>query len=253
MPNFLIVESENDAAFVNALLKHMNASNLTIQVGECVCELEKNQATNIEIDKFEAMKGCDEKRLTKSLEAAKNTLAKSQNAKLGILIDIDRAPNDNKTAQDFQARIHKRLGFINTAIEKLFGTPNFFSAMNQPKKLMLDEFKEIEIVAFLNHADSVGDLETILHAIANKNKTYADCLECWQNCIKTHNQKQLSQKDYDKFWVQIYSRYDHCGKKEKNEASKYCTVEYSLLEKPIWDFDSPLLDDLKTFLRLLQP
>lgn len=243
MPNFLIVESENDAAFINALLKHMNAANLTIQVGECVCELE--------ISEFDAMNGCDEQKLIKSLEAAKNTLAKSPNAKLGILIDIDRAPNDDKTAQDFQARIHKRLGFINTAIEKLFGIPNLFSEMNQPKKLALDEFKEIEIITFLNNADGVGDLETILRAISNQPSDFADCLNAWNACIQNKG-KSLSQKDFDKFWVQMYIGYDTCIGKEKQQKQRKCS-SIPAMEKPIWDFDSPLLDDLKTFLRLLQP
>ena len=55
----------------------------------------------------------------------------------------------------------------------------------------------------------------------------------------------------DKLWVHYYLKYDTSTHQERQQAGKYCTLEYSLQHKShIWDLDSPILDELKGFLGL---
>ncbi len=91
-----------------------------------------------------------------------------------------------------------------------------------------------------------GELETVLKEIKSKDSTIADCLESWQECLPT--EKKLKQKDFDKFWIQIYQRYDCCTKTEQKRAGEKCNNQKSF-SKEIYNFENPILEDLKVFLR----
>lgn len=65
-----------------------------------------------------------------------------------------------------------------------------------------------------------------------------------------NNKENIKDKDFDKFWVNNYIRFDTCSKKEQKQAEKNCTLEKSF-EKDVWDFDNKILDDLKNFLKLI--
>ena len=62
--------------------------------------------------------------------------------------------------------------------------------------------------------------------------------------------KEINDKDFDKFWVSNYLRFDTCTKNEQKQADKNCKNEVAI-KKDIWDFYNPILNDLKEFLRLL--
>ena len=98
---------------------------------------------------------------------------------------------------------------------------------------------------YIQNKDGNGELETVLKEIKSKDSTIADCLESWQKCLP--DDKKVSPKDFDKFWVQIYQRYDCCTKKEAKQAERKCNNETSF-SKDIYNLNSAILDDLKKFL-----
>ena len=66
------------------------------------------------------------------------------------------------------------------------------------------------------------------------------------------NQKEVSDKIFNKFWINNYIMYDTCtSSKHKGQKSKYCIFEYAMREKDIWNFDHPILKELKDFLKEL--
>ena len=105
----------------------------------------------------------------------------------------------------------------------------------------------------MNNVKGQGELETVLRAIKSKPSAYADCLNDWQNCLSRQG-KTISPKDFDKFWVATYLKFDTCRNREKKQAGKYCSMggfEHVMCEKSeIWNLDNPILDDLKRFLMM---
>lgn len=204
MSNLLIVESENDKFFIEALINYMNLSN--IDVAEPLCS----------IDEFECIGGIGN--LEKKLYELKARVAKDGNIeKIGILIDADNKGKEER---------------INETKEL---TNSIFSSDD-----------EVEFLYCITNVEGYGELETVLKEIKTNDSTYADCLYAWQECLP--EDKKIKKKDFDKFWVQIYQRYDCCSKREAKQAHKKCNNEVSLKEKDIWNFEHEILNDLKKFL-----
>ena len=67
--------------------------------------------------------------------------------------------------------------------------------------------------------------------------------------------KKINNKDFDKFWLSNYVRFDTCGRNDKKQAERKCSIQnldYVLENKAtIFDFENAILNDLKAFLRLL--
>ena len=66
--------------------------------------------------------------------------------------------------------------------------------------------------------------------------------------------KEISLKEFNKFWVDMYIRFDTCSKSDKKQADRKCSMrgfDYVMTNKAvIWDFEHPVLNDLKKFLGL---
>lgn len=238
MSNILIVESKNDEAFMRTLIDHMNLAN--IEVDKPICH----------IDEYDCMNGLNLNKVILRLEALKNSLPKKQIDSVGIILDHD-------------GKRKKRIEIIDNAVE------NVFSANKKIEKT--GEFIEIssrigsyrfdlKLSCFLVNVDERGELETLLKTIKAKPSHYADCLEKWRLCLEDNfdavtdeeKQKLLSNKEFDKFWVNNYIRFDTCSKKEKKQAFRKCSIsqfEYILkTKKDIFNFDHPALNDLKSYL-----
>ncbi len=231
MKNILIVESDGDKFFIEALINHMNIPEIEIPNGYIN-----------EFD-YEPMKGSDKDKLSIILDSLNNRIEKDDIKRIGILID-----QDNKT-------ISERLSFVNQSLKDVFEVENLLDKKGELKKIEL-YYQSIEIATFFTNVNGAGELETVLKEIKNKPSTYADCLDSWQNCLKNKNINKgigLKQKDFDKFWIQVYIRFDTCNSKEKKQAGTHCTLEASMKEekaKKIWNFDHECLNELKQFLRL---
>jgi hypothetical protein len=226
MKNILIVESENDKFFVTALIKHLNLPNIDV-----------TDAYLCQIDDYECMEGLSKEKLKLSINAVLNKANKDGIEKIGILLDQDNTS------------VKERLGLVNGSIKE--------SSLKLDYDLLKDvsvlakptSNQAIELAAYFTNVNDSGELETLLKEIKSKDSSYADCLESWQDCLKNKSLSGLKKKDFDKFWVQIYIRYDTCSKNDQKQAGKKCNNE-AAMSKPIWNFDHPCLDGLKSFLRL---
>jgi len=200
--NILIVESENDKYFFQALVDDLQSD---IESVEAVCN----------IDEYECLGGIS--KLEPKLIALKRRISKDDISKIGIIFDAD-AVGIKKRTED---------------IKKLTDE-------------ILSDISDLEIEVYILNVDGAGDLETLLKTIKSEDSLHADCLDGWRECLDS-NDKKVTDKEFDKFWVSIYQRYDCCDKKEKKQAGSKCNNEASY-KKPIWDFNHPALEELKKFL-----
>ena len=221
MNNLIIVESHNDKFFIEKLRDVLGLSN--IKVEEPICNM---------MD-YECLGGLSEKKLSDTLYNVKF----SDYQKIGIIIDADNLG------------IEKQIELINRCIITLEDVPNDFK-ITKINEFVKIESHEIEIGCYIMNKDGFGELETVLKAIKSQDSTYADCLEAWKNCLKEKGKPELSQKEFDKFWVNNYLRFDTCLASEKSQAGTKCNYEAGI-KKDIWDFENQILDDLKEFLNLL--
>ena len=220
MKSLIIVESHNDKYFIEKLRDILDLEN--IELKEPVCKMAD----------YECLNGLSEKKLQLTL----NDIKFDEYQKIGIIIDAD---NEG---------IQKRIDLINSCIRTLEEVPEDFQ-ITKINEFIKIESLEVEIGCYITNKDGFGELETILKAIASEDTTYADCLEAWRNCL-TSKDKTIKDKDFDKFWVSNYLRFDTCTKNEQKQADKNCKNEVAI-KKDIWDFYNPILNDLKEFLRLL--
>lgn len=229
MKNLLIVESENDKYFIEALINFMNLGNIEISNG-FICN----------IDDYECLGGLNTTKLTNVLNAVKSKVKKEEINKVGIIID-----RDNKTEEE-------RLSLVNASIKECFGGNYSLSNANSFQSIIIDEYQNVNIATYFTNVNGSGELETVLKTIKKNSSVYADCLRSWQDCLKNkgiNNGSGLKDKDFDKFWVQVYIRYDTCSKSEQSQAGRHCNNQ-AAMKKDIWDFDHACLNEMKAFLRL---
>jgi hypothetical protein len=225
--NKLIVESKNDKAFIEALIRHLNVA----------AEVDKP----IFIDDFEDLDGLNPTKLTVKLNDVFSEVPKRPIEKIGILLDIDNVGADN------------RIQLINDCLRNTTATSaQLISNTNELIRYEI-EGVDIEIACFFINVNGIGELETVLKAIKNRDSVYADCLESWKECL-IRNRKSISDKDFDKFWVANYVRFDTCSSRETRQAGAKCSLQNFdyVLEKtpPIFNFEHEVLNELKVFLRL---
>jgi hypothetical protein len=182
-------------------------------------EIEKPICT---INEYECLGGIS--KLEEKLNSIMHKILKGEVDKIGIIFDAN------------SIGIEKRKSQIEEKVD------NF-------KNTLEDDFKNIPFYIYILNLNGYGELETILKEIKSQDSTIADCLESWQECLP--EEKKLNQKDFDKFWVQIYQRYDCCSKKERKQAHRKCNNEASLKNKEIYNLEHKVLNDLKQFLKEL--
>ena len=220
MNNLIIVESHNDKFFIEKLRDVLGLSN--IKVEEPICN----------IYDYECLGGLSETKLKQILKEIKF----DHYQKIGIIIDAD---NEG---------IEKRIDLINSCIRTLEEVPEDFQITKINEFIRVKNL-DIEIGCYITNKDGFGELETVLKAIKKEDSTYADCLDSWKTCLNSKG-KEINDKDFDKFWVSNYLRFDTCTKKEQKQADKNCKNEVAI-KKDIWDFENLILNDLKNFLKIL--
>ena len=211
MNNLIIVESKNDKLFIERLIEYYNCGNINVQ---CICE-------------FECLEGINN--LNKKLKDIKF----DKYDIIGIILDADKEG------------INNRIEFINNSLKNVCDDVELTSINKLEKSSKLD----VDFVCYIMNVNGYGELETVLKSIKKSDSVFADCLESWRECLKVRN-KDISDKDFDKFYINNYIRFDTCNKYEQKQSSKYCSFE-SAMKKDIWDLDNNILYDLKEFLKLL--
>lgn len=226
--NILIVESKNDKYFFDAIIRYLNY-DIEIETPILISDID-----------YRPLDGLDAKKLEKALKDLKADIQKGEIEKVGIIIDID---NNSKEA---------RIAFINNCIQRIFPDAPLINNTNEFISLSFDELN-IQLACYFTNVDGQGELETLLREIKNSDSAFADCLESWQDCLQRQGQ-EITTKEFDKFWVNMYIRFDTCSREEKFRAGEKCSMskfDYIMKEKAaIWNLDHPLLDDLKQFFQM---
>jgi hypothetical protein len=224
--NIVIVESKNDAIFMQAMVEKLN------------CDIQVEQP--IYIDDYESLEGLSETKLITTLKDLEADLQKRDIEKIGIIIDIDNYSEP------------ERLEWVNKCIQQVFKSENL-SNTKQFIDISGDNGTKAKLACYFTNFGGKGELETLLKAIKARESPHADCLSSWKTCIESQG-KDISDKDFDKFWVSIYLRYDTCSNQEQTQAGKKCSMsgfKYVMEhKKDIWDWNNPALDDLKKFFKL---
>ena len=227
MSNIVIVESKNDRIFMQAMVEKLNCD---IQV-----------ASPIYIDDYKSLEGLSETELIKALKNSIRKIDQKDIEKIGIIIDID-----NYSEQE-------RLNFVDRCIKQVFEAESLSSTKQFIDICTTDHGTNAKLACYFTNVGGKGELETLLKAIKARDSPYADCLDSWKTCIESQG-KIIDRKDFDKFWVSIYLRYDTCSKNEQKQAGGKCSMsgfEYVMKnKKEIWDWNNPALDDLKEFFKL---
>jgi len=224
--NIVIVESKNDAIFMQAMVDQIN------------CNIEVEQP--IYIDDYESLEGLSQTKLITTLKALEADLQKRDIEKIGVIIDIDNYSEP------------ERLQWVNKCIQQVFESETL-SRTKQFIDICGDNGTKAKLACYFTNVGGKGELETLLKAIKARESPHADCLNSWKTCIESQG-KQIDRKGFDKFWVSIYLRYDTCSDNEQQQAGRKCTMsgfDYVMeRKKDIWDWDNPALDDLKKFFKL---
>jgi len=228
MTNILMVESKNDQYFIEALVKQIKASI--------------NQVNALDIQEYELLDGLDPKKIENALKNLKSKAEKGQVDQVGIILDID---------QEGEA---SRLEFLNQCLCTVFKDT---LGLKQTCEFIQIEQESpafsIQVACYFTHIEGHGELETLLKTIKAQPSPYADCLTSWRTCLQTQG-KNISDKEFNKFWVAQYLRWDTCNLEERKQAGKKCSMaafEYVMQNKPqIWDLNHSALEDLKQFLQL---
>lgn len=237
--NSIIVESKNDRIFIQAIVNHLNIRNTIVDEPICVDESD-----------FTCLNGLDPNperptHLITKLKDIKSEIPKLGITNIGIILDADN------TLQE------QRLAMINTAIREAFHdsvhiTPLARVGENFP--IILDDSISINISCYLLSVDGRGELENVLKSIASQPSEFADCLESWKECI-IHKNKTVSDKEFTKFWISNYIRFDTCSILESRQANKYCSMhnfDYIMNHKNIFNLDSTQLESLRHYLSLFR-
>jgi hypothetical protein len=210
MKNIILVEGKDDKSFIEYLIKGVEVKPFSVDV----------------------LGGLSKDSLTKRLDSLKSSFLKTPFEKLGIIIDQDSLTTG------------ERLAFVNECLQ---GNFNVQLSDNQIFTNLEIDGIPLQIACYFVNVNGKGELESLLTRIKTIASPYADCLQQWQNCLT----EKVSQKEFDKLWVHYYLKYDTATHQERQQAGTYCTLEYSLKAKiHIWDFDSPILNELKGFLAL---
>ncbi|QLE40047.1 hypothetical protein FD723_05975 [Nostoc sp. C052] len=192
--NILIVESKNDKYFLQAIIRYLN---LNIEVTSPIIISEED---------YRAMDGLNKTKLTNALKDLKADIQKGEIERVGIIIDID---NDQES---------DRINFINECVQEAFTEAPLLVKVKEFVNLTLDGLN-IQLACYFTNLDGQGELETVLKSIKSQDSVHADCLKSWENCLQNHGQK-ISVKEFDKFWVDMYIRFDTCSKTEKKQAER---------------------------------
>ncbi len=215
----IIVEGKNDKFFIEALLGVKDVVSSLVEELGGINDFEYS-------DKIE-------KKLTIYKTQAENKSLK----KVGIIIDQDSREND-------------RIEFLNRMISKVFGDDHILKKAEDTIEIKLGE-NVLEISCFIVNINGEGELGTLLKAIKphDKSSLFADCLMKWWECADAEK-NIIDQIEFDKNWFHYYIKWDNSSHQERQQANKYCSLEYSLqYKKEIWDFKNKALDKLNDYLK----
>ncbi len=243
--NILIVESENDQYFIEALVKNFS-----------------DETDIFRIDEYRHS-SLDEKKLTTQITNALTDISRGV-SKIGVILDMDDSTKES------------RIGLINRCLEKSFsdsGYPKIDALLTETNKFIacqIDDYLTVSISCFFTNVDGKGELETVLKEISSQPSIFADCLyEGWLRCLNDKNKKygkkgepcDISDKEILKLWVDFYKRFDTLKRTDRDQKNTDwkgimigITKEGETLSRArgneIFNMNHEKLNDIKEFLRM---
>jgi hypothetical protein len=243
--NILIVESENDQYFIEALVKNFS-----------------DETDIFRIDEYRHS-SLDEKKLTTQITNALTDISRGV-SKIGVILDMDDSTKES------------RIGLINRCLEKSFsdsGYPKIDALLTETNKFIacqIDDYLTVSISCFFTNVDGKGELETVLKEISSQPSIFADCLyEGWLHCLNDKNKKygkkgepcDISDKEILKLWVDFYKRFDTLKRTDRDQKNTDwkgimigITKEGETLSRArgneIFNMNHEKLNDIKEFLRM---
>ncbi|MDI9358704.1 MAG: hypothetical protein QM528_07140 [Phycisphaerales bacterium] len=224
----LIVESQNDKAFFEAYIEHINPSFENIK--DIIAERLEFTTIAGGIDKLDKV-------LTQLKDDYQGyNLSKN---KIGVILDRDTSDEDclMEKINDKITTIFKREGKLSNKVYSI-------------------EYPTNENSLEFHYLFIIENLEQLIKRIATKkdHAPYTNCLDAWQTCLEQKG-VQLLPKEFDKHWVNNYIRYDTClTNLHKSNRDKFCNqAKFNVLvkEKGLFDFESRELHEIKLFLQQL--
>ncbi|WP_017306631.1 DUF3226 domain-containing protein [Spirulina subsalsa] len=245
--NILIVESENDEYFIEALIQELSSATNRLY---CIDEYKHS---NLE-----------KRKLVTQLSNALIDAQKAGETKIGIILDLDDSTRET------------RLELINECLKESFADcflPEPQQLLTDVKKFVtypIDDLLNVKIACFFNNVGGQGELEDILRQIKSKDSVFADCLyDGWKNCLIDKGKKieqkgkafDLSEKELLKLWVDFYKRFDTLERRKRNYKNTDwkgimlgVTKQGERLQnsrgKDIFNLNSPVLLEIKSFLQM---
>jgi hypothetical protein len=180
--NILIVESKNDKHFFQAIIRKLNL------------DIEITTPILIADEDYREMHGLSKEKLKQVLRNLAASIQRGEIEKIGVIIDIDNYQEID------------RVSFVNQCMQEVFPDSELLSEVNKFINLNVSDLN-VQLACYFTNIDGQGVLETVLKTIKQKESIHADCLESWKNCLVS-NGKTIKDKDFDKFWVSIYVRFD---------------------------------------------
>jgi hypothetical protein len=228
--NILIVESKNDKHFFQAIIRKLNL------------DIEITTPILIADEDYREMHGLSKEKLKQVLRNLAASIQRGEIEKIGVIIDIDNYQEID------------RVSFVNQCMQEVFPDSELLSEVNKFINLNVSDLN-VQLACYFTNIDGQGVLETVLKTIKQKESIHADCLESWKNCLVS-NGKTIKDKDFDKFWVNVYVRFDTCSNNDKKQAGRKCSMgafDYVMENKSeIWDLEHPTLENLNQFLGLFK-
>ncbi len=244
--NILIVESDNDQYFIEAIVKKVSSETKFYQIDEY---------------KHSSL---DEKKLTTQITNSLTDTVSRNVSKIGIILDMDDSTQE------------KRIELINKCLKKSFSECGYLDLhglltnTNEFITCQIDDYLSVKIACFFTNIDGKGELETILKEIKVAESIFADCLyDGWLKCVSDRGKKlggkgeqcDISDKELLKLWVDFYKRFDTLKRKDRNEENtdwRGIMTGITKKDKPlsntrgedIFDLSSKKLDDIKLFLKM---
>ena len=247
--NILIVESENDQYFVEALVKFLNTAN-TI-----VCCIDDFKYSSLDQVKLKTQIG--------------SALVELGISKIGIILDMDDADKESRIRLINEALVVA----LNENFADDFEILQLLTNTNEFIEIHSSVLTTVSLACYFTNVDGNGELETLLKEIKKKDSTFADCLlEGWQDCLIQKGKKvvtrgqqgDITDKELLKLWVDFYKRFDTLKKSDRGEKTtgwkgiwldevvvkKGETKTIPARGKDIFDLSSDVLKEIKDFLLL---
>lgn len=235
-----IVESPNDAAFVQLLLKHLSIADADAQTIDAT---EVEHLHNFIGSDGKEMRG--KNALPAKLEMIGRDLGKkyAQVEHIGVILDLDMPkPGTDGGKQGGLALISKSVKFA-------FGYDSAFTEVGQNRDAtVVVDHQDVSLqfsCYLILEGTGLVHLDQVLKAVAKQPCPTADCLTEMNTCVIAKTGEPM--KDFDKQWVNQYIRC-FADKKQINNAERRLHEVIFEQGADLFDLGSPLLSGLKSYL-----